>query len=177
MGWTKDRSENLKNNKAPGLNKVPQNDFKAINNYNLSHLLEFFKNCWLEETDSDEWYEVQIVSVPKSGDLSDPKKWCGFTLTDIWAKIFSSILCGCAFKIIKAHGVKYQFGSTSGMGCQDGRFTFKTLLHLRHNHNLPSWVAFSDLVKALHTSNHKLLISILAIYGSPPRIFLRSEEC
>ena len=84
-------------------------------------------------------------------------------------KIFSTIICGHEFNIIKVHGVKYQFGSTPVVGCQDGIFTLKTLLHLRHNQNLPSWVAFAYLVKYFYTSNHKLLIDILSRYGSPPR--------
>ena len=88
---------------------------------------------------------------------------------NIGAKLFSSILRGRAFKIIKAHGVKYQFGSTLGVGCQDGSFTLKTLLNLRQNHNLPSWVAFADLVKYFDTYNHKLLVTILYRYGSPPQ--------
>ena len=92
-------------------------------------------------------------------------KWCGVTLMDIGAKIFSIILCGHAFNTIKSPGVKCQFGSTIGVGCQYGSFTLKTLLHLWHNHNLPSWGAFTDLVKAVDISNHKLLIAILARYG------------
>ena len=46
----------------------------------------------------------------------------------------------------------------------------KKLLHLIHNHNIPTWVAFSDLVASFETSNHELLISILGKYGSPPRL-------
>ena len=61
----------FKNDKAIVLNKVPLNDFKPLNNYNLSHLLDFFITYWLEETDFDEWHEGQIVPVPKSGDLPD----------------------------------------------------------------------------------------------------------
>ena len=90
---------------------------------------------------------------------------------DIGNKIYSSIMCGRLFKIIRKHGVKCQFGSTPGVGCQDGMFTIKILLHLRHNHNLPTWVAFVDLVKAFETSNHALLIAILGKYGAPPRLF------
>ena len=80
----------------------------------------------------------------------------------------SSILCECSFKIIKAHGVKYHFGSTPVVGFQDVSFTLKTLLHFKKNHNLTSWVVFADLVKYLNTSNHKLMIAILAKYGAPP---------
>ena len=57
------------------------------------------------------------------------------------------------------------------MGYQDGSFILKTLLHLGHNHNLPSWFAFEYLVKYFDTSNHKILIDILARYGAPPRFY------
>ena len=89
---------------------------------------------------------------------------------DTGVKIFSSILCTRLFKIIKLHGVKYQFGSTPGVGCQDGSFTIKTFLHLRHAHNLPIWVLFADLVKAFDMSSHILLIKTLERYGCPPNL-------
>ena len=58
------------------------------------------------------------------------------------------------------------------VGFQDGTFMINTLIHLRHNHNLPKWVAFADLVKAFGTSNHALLIAILGKYGAPPKTTL-----
>ena len=78
----------LTKNKVPGLNRVPTNNFKALNDGNLTHLLDFFNKHWMEEIDFDEWNEGQSVPVPKSGDLSDPNKWRGITLMDIGAKIF-----------------------------------------------------------------------------------------
>ena len=161
----------LTNNKAPWIKEVPPNYFKSINDNNLTDILNFFNKYWQEETYFDEWYEDQIVPLPKIGDLSDPKKCCGVTLTDIRAKIFSSILCGRAFNIINTYGAKYRFGYTPGVGWQDGSFTLKTLINLWHNNNLPSLVAFADMLKAFDTSKHKLLISILSIYGAPPRFF------
>ena len=89
---------------------------------------------------------------------------------DMGSKIFSSILCTRLFKIIKLHGVKYQFGSTPGVGCQDGSFTIKALLHLRHAHNLPTWVLFADIVKVFETSNHVLINKVVVRYGGPPNL-------
>jgi hypothetical protein len=40
---------------------------------------------------------------------------------------------------------------------------------MRKNHNLPSHVAFVDLIKAYNTANHALLLDILERYGAPPR--------
>ena len=64
--------------------------------------------------------------------------------------------------------MKCQFGSTPGVGCQDGTFTIKTLLYLINNQNLPTWVEFSYLFKDFDTSNHSLLVDILGKYGATP---------
>ena len=71
-------------------------------------------------------------------------------------------------KIIRKHGLKYQFGSTPGVGCQNGSFTIKKMLHLGYNHNVPTFLMFANLVKAFDTSNHKLRVEILKNYGCPP---------
>ena len=89
---------------------------------------------------------------------------------DMGSKIFSSILCTRLFKIIDKHGVKYQFVSTPGVGCQYGSFTIKKMLHLRRNQNLPTWVLFADLVKVFDTSNHALMEKLLAKYGFLPAL-------
>ena len=83
-------------------------------------------------------------------------------------KIYSSIMRGRLFKIIIKHGVKCQFGYTPGVGCQDGTLNINKLIHLRHNHNLPTRVAFTDLFKDLDTYNHARLIAILGKYGASP---------
>ena len=110
------------------------------------------------------------MPVPKSGYLGDPNKWRGVTLMDIGSKIFSSILCTRLFKIIKKHGVKYQFRSTPGVGCQDGSFMIKTMLQFRYNHILPTFIMFADIVRAFDTSNHKLMVEILKKYDYPPKL-------
>ena len=66
--------------------------------------------------------------------------------------------------------MKCQFGSTPGVGCQDGTFNIKTLIHLRHNDNLPTWLVFTYLVKSFDTSNYTLLITIILKYGAPPKL-------
>ena len=73
-------------------------------------------------------------------------------------------------------GIKSQFGATPEVGCQDGSFTLKTLLHIRRQHNLPSFFAFVDLVKACNMANHKLLIEILERYGYPPKLCSATER-
>ena len=44
------------------------------------------------------------------------------------------------------------------------------MLYLQHNHNLPTWVLFADLVKAFDTSNCVLMGKLLERYGCPPAL-------
>ena len=91
----------LSNGKSPGLNDVPTNAFKALDDQKLLTLMNFFNSNWLKESYFTEWNEVQLVPVTKSGYLSNPNKWRGVTLMDIGSKISSSILCTRIFKINK----------------------------------------------------------------------------
>jgi hypothetical protein len=74
------------------------------------------------------------------------------------------------------HGTKFQFGGTPELGCRDGLFVLKTMLNMRKNHNLPTYVGFVDLVKAYNTANHDLLLNILKQYGAPPRFVAAIER-
>ena len=63
------------NDKSPGLNGVPPNAFKSMSEENLRHHFNFITKFWEDKVDFEEWHEVQVVPVPKNGDLSDPNKW------------------------------------------------------------------------------------------------------
>ena len=53
---------------------------------------------------------------------------------------------------------------------QDGCFVIKTALHARHKHNLPTYVAFIDLVNVFDTVSHIMMLKILERYGAPPKL-------
>lgn len=89
---------------------------------------------------------------------------------DVSSKILSCVLTERAYKLLELNGIQTQYGATPKVGCQDANFVLKTALHLRHQHNLPSFVAFVDLVKAYDTANHELLIALLARYGAPEEL-------
>jgi hypothetical protein len=91
-------------------------------------------------------------------------------LMDVCSKIFgSSVMNGRAFKLLEQHGTQFQFGGTPELRCRDSLFVLKTLLTMQKNHNLPSYAAFVDLIKAYDTANHDLLLDILEkIRSSPP---------
>ena len=172
-----DRAVNkLKNGKAAGLNGIPPEAYKAMDADCRQRVFKYVQDFFEGTADYEGWHRSQCVPVPKSGDLSNPNKWRGVMLMDVCSKIFSIIMNERAFKLLKEHGTPFQFGGTPELGCQDGLFTIKTLLNMRKNHNLPSYVAFVDLVKAYDTANHDLLLRILEKYGAPPKFVSAIER-
>ncbi len=91
----------LKNAKAPGLTSVLPEAFKAMSPANLCHVYNHCNDFFLRITDHEQWHHSQCVPVPKSGDLSDPNKWRGVMLMDVCSKIFSSVMNGRAFCLLK----------------------------------------------------------------------------
>ena len=55
----------LVNEKAPGINGVPPNVFKAINDKNLTWILLFFNQLWSVQADSNKWHLGQVVPIQK----------------------------------------------------------------------------------------------------------------
>jgi hypothetical protein len=167
----------LKNAKAAGLTRVPPKAFKAMQTANRLHIFKYINDFFLGAADYNQWHQSQCVPVPKSGDLSDPNKWRGVMLMDVCSKIFSSVMNKRAFKLLSKHGTKFQFGGTPKLGCQDKLFVLKTMLNMRKNHNLASYIGFVNLVKAYDTANHDLLLDILERYGAPPKFVAAIEKC
>ncbi len=95
---------------------------------------------------------------------------------DVCSKIFSSVMNSRAFKLLGEHGTRFQFGCTPELGCRDDLFVLKTLLTMRKNHNLPSYVVFVDLVKSYNMDKHSLILDILEQYEAPPRFISAIER-
>lgn len=57
----------LKNDKAPGLNGVPPDALKCMDERNLSKVFEFICDLWNGKADYEEWKECQLVLIPKNG--------------------------------------------------------------------------------------------------------------
>jgi len=67
----------LKNCKAPGLNRVPPEAFKAMDSECRRYVFDFLMQYFDGESDYESWHKSQCVPVTKSGNLSDLNKWRG----------------------------------------------------------------------------------------------------
>ena len=62
---------------------------------------------------------------------------------------------------MKSEATPVQFGALSKTGCQEGSFSLKSLLQMRKEHKMNSWVMFADLIKAFDSIHHGLMFELL----------------
>jgi len=107
----------LKKGKAPGLNGIPPEALKAMDNVSRRTVHRHVCNFFEGRVDHEGWHQSQCIPVPKRGDLSDPNKWRGIMLMDMCSKVFSSVMTTRAFSLLDKHGTRFQFGGTPKIGC------------------------------------------------------------
>ena len=104
------------------------------------------------------------------GDSSNPNNWRSINLLDVVSKLMSIIINTRIQEALKKYGTSLQFGVSPNMGCPEGSFSLRSLLQMRKEHNLQSWVVFADLIKAFDLIDHKLLFALLEKFGIPSRL-------
>jgi hypothetical protein len=70
----------LKLGKAPGLNGIPSEAYKAMGKAMQLRIHCYVGRFFDGTMDYKGWHRSQCVPVPKKGDLADPNKWRGVML-------------------------------------------------------------------------------------------------
>ena len=91
---------------------------------------------------------------------------------DFMSNIFSCAINLCCFKILYAHENKYQFCGKPNISCRNGLFIINNLLNMQNNHNLPTFVAFVNIVKSFGTAGYKLLIKAIKRYRDTKKFLI-----
>ena len=155
--------------KAPGLNGVSPNAIKALDDENRNVLFEICYDFFDGNVEIEEWQIGNLKILPKKGDTSNPNNWRGINLLDVVSKLMSIILNTRLQIALEKYGTPLQFGASPKLGCAEGSFSLRSLLQMRKEHNLQSWVVFADLIKAFDSIDHKLLFALLEKFGIPDR--------
>ena len=120
----------------------------------------------------DEWAVARCKLLPKKGDLGLCKNWRGICLLDIASKVLDCVLVQRMQQVMEEEGMESQTGFRWFRGTIDGAFTVINALRKRQEHNLESYVAFIDLIKAFDSVPRAALWQVLLKFGLP-RHFVR----
>ncbi|KXJ16918.1 LINE-1 reverse transcriptase-like [Exaiptasia diaphana] len=123
----------------------------------------------------DLWSLMNIIPVPKSGDLSNTNNYRGISLMCILAKMFNKLILN---RMRSAINPKLR---TNQNGFRPERTTVAQILTLRRiiegvkANNLPAIITFIDFKKTFDSIHRAKMMRILKAYGIPPNL-LRAIE-
>ena len=175
--------ESMKNGKAPGIDSLQAELFKADISTTSRLLTDLFSKIWEEEVIPNDWTKGLIFTLPKKGDLGNCDNWRGITLLSVPSKIFCRILLKRIEKAIDSTLREEQAGFRRGRGCMDQIFALRNILEQSLEWNTSLCINFIDFQKAFDSVHRESLWKILQAYGLPPKIinlikmFYNNFEC
>ena len=140
-----------------------------MNDENKSHLFKICYDYFDDNETIEDWQIGCLKILPNKGNLSNPNNWRGRNILDVVSKITSLVITSRLQYILKSEATPVQFGASPKTGCPEGSVSLKSLLQLRKEHNMNSWVVFADLIKAFNSIHHGLMFKLLEKFGVPVR--------
>ena len=164
----------LKIGKAAGPDNIPPEVFKFCDFDSIC--LEFCNKTLLDNDKPELWSFMNIIPVPKSGDLTNTNNYRGISLICIIAKIYNRLILNRIRSVID---VKLRINQN---GFRPKRTTVAQVLTLRRiiegvkaNH-LPAIITFIDFKKAFDSIHRGKMMKILKAYGIPPNLLRAIEK-
>ncbi|XP_072022739.1 uncharacterized protein [Amphiura filiformis] len=163
-----DAKASLVEGKSCGEDNIPPEVLKRCNLDDI--VLGFCNDALIKGKKPDQWSILNIVPIPKTGDLSSGNNYRGISLSSIVSKTYNRMILNRIRPEIDKHL------RTNQNGFRVGRTTVGHILELRRlieevkAHNLPAIITFIDFKKAFDTIHRGKMLKILHAYGIPELI-------
>ena len=166
----------LKNGKAGGIDNIPPEALKFMDNISVSYLHRLLNRIWNEECIPEDWHKGLLVKLPKKGDTSQCNNWRGITLLSIPSKVLCSIILSRMKKEVDTKMRDEQAGFRQERSCVDQIATLRIIIEQTIEWQTSLYLNFIDFQKAFDSVDHQVLWGILAHYGIPQKLISMIQQ-
>ena len=157
--------------KAPGMDGIPAEMYKAAGPVAVDTLHEIFCSVWGEETMPQDFRDATVVSLYKNkGSKSDCGNYRGVSLLSVAGKILARVVLNRLISAVSEPSLpESQCGFRPGRSTIDMVFSVRQVQEKCIEQRMDLYVVFIDLTKAFDTVNREALWVILSKLGCPKK--------
>ena len=133
-------------------------------------ILEFINNAYSNGETPEQWSTLNIIPVPKSGDLSQPDNYRGISLSSVVSKTYNRMLLNRIRPVLDPLLRHSQNGFRQNRSTVGQILALRRLLEGVRDHALAAVITFIDFRKAFDSIHRGRLIEILHAYGVPDKL-------
>ena len=123
-----------------------------------------------------QWSEINLIPVPKSGDLSDTSNYRGISLAPIVAKLVNKMVLNRIQPKIDDHLRPNQNGFRPGRTTTAHILALRRLIEGVRSHNQKALILYVDFKKAFDSIHRSSMMKILKAYDVPPKLLALIEK-
>lgn len=152
---------NLSEKKATGVDEIPAEILKNIDDNTKDELFRILKQCYQTGILPTEFIKSKCITIPKKGNASDCSNYRTISILSHTSKILLNIVKTRLKGKIESQLGDDQFGFRREKGTREAILALKQILERRIDVNLRTYVTFIDLEKAFDKVEWTLLFETL----------------
>ena len=158
----------LRDGKQSGPDNIPPEVLKRCELENI--ILEFANRLLNEEVKPKQWSEIDLLPLPKTGDLNDTGNYRGISLSSVVAKIVNKMILNRLQPKLDDHLRPNQNGFRPRRTTTSHILALRRLIEGVKSRNSKAIIIYVDFQKAFDSVNSREMMKILKAYDIPPRL-------
>ena len=160
--------KHLQDGKQTGPDNIPTEVLKRCDLDDI--ILEYANRLLNEDMKPKQWSEIDILPLPKTGDLSDTGNYRGISLSSVVAKVVNKMILNRLQTKLEDKLRPNQNGFRPGRSTTSHILALRRLIEGVQSHNRKAIIIYVDFKKAFDSVNRCMMMKILKAYDVPPSL-------
>ena len=139
-------------------------------------ILSFANKLMRESMKPDQWSEIDMIPLPKSGDLSSTQNYRGISLSSVVSKLVNKMILNRIQPKMDTHLRPNQNGFRPGRSTVAHILALRRLIEGVRSHNRKEIIVFVDFKKAFDSIHRGMMMKILKAYDVPQNLLQAIEK-
>ena len=133
-------------------------------------IIKYANKLLIDQEKPDQWSDIHIIPLPKSGDLSKVENYHGIGISSTVSKVINRMILNRIQPAIDEHLRPNHNGFGPNRSTSSHILALRTIIEGVKQNKLPAVITFVDFRKAFDSVHHAKMMKILSAYGIPDEL-------